>query len=55
MHSPRELHMEAVYWILCYLKPSPGKRLLFSRHDHLEIKACTDVDWQDQLWIDSLH
>jgi len=45
MHSPRELHMEAFYHILCYLKSSPGKELLFSQHDHLKIKAYTDADW----------
>lgn len=45
MLSPWELHMEAIYRILCYLKSSSGKELLFSRHDHLKIKAYTDVDW----------
>jgi hypothetical protein len=37
--------MEAIYRILCYLKSSPGKRLLFSQHDHLKIEAYTGVDW----------
>lgn len=44
MHSPREPHIEAVYRILCYLKSSPGKGLLFSRHDHLEIEAYIDAN-----------
>jgi len=37
--------MEAVYHILCYLKSSLGKGLLFSQHDHLKIKAYTNADW----------
>jgi hypothetical protein len=37
--------MEAVYRIFCYLKSSPGKGLMFSRHDHLKIEAYTDADW----------
>lgn len=37
--------MEAASWILCYLKFSPGKGLMFSRHEHLKIEAYTDGDW----------
>lgn len=37
--------MEAIYRILCYLKSSPGKGLLFSQRDYLKIEAYTDVDW----------
>jgi hypothetical protein len=49
MHSPRESHMEAVYRILRYLKSSPGKGLLFSRHGHLKIEAYTDADWAGSI------
>jgi hypothetical protein len=49
MHSPRESHMEVVYRILRYLKSSPGKGLLFSRHDHLKIEAYTDADWAGSI------
>jgi hypothetical protein len=41
--------MEAVYRILRYFKSSPGKGLLFSRHDHLKIEACTDGDWAGSI------
>jgi hypothetical protein len=44
MHWPREPHMEAVYQILHYLKSSPGKGLLFSQYDHLNIEAYIDAD-----------
>jgi hypothetical protein len=37
--------MEVDYKILRYLKSSLGKRLLFSRYDHLKIYTCTDADW----------
>jgi hypothetical protein len=45
MYSPREPHMEAIYRILCYLKSSPGKGLLFSRHDRYKIKDYTNAYW----------
>jgi hypothetical protein len=45
MHSPPEPHIEAVYYILRYLKSSPSKGLLFSRHSHLKIEAYMDADW----------
>jgi hypothetical protein len=45
MHLPREPHMEAAYQIFRYLKSKPCKRLLFSQHDYLKIKAYTNADW----------
>jgi hypothetical protein len=41
--------MEAVYRILHYLKSSPGKGLLFSRHDHLKIEPYKDADWAGSI------
>ena len=35
MHDPRDSHMQAVFRILRYLKSTPGKGLLFSKHSHL--------------------
>ena len=31
--------------ILRYLKTAPGKGLLFSNHNHLNVKGYTDADW----------
>ncbi|CAL2240277.1 unnamed protein product [Prunus armeniaca] len=45
MHSPSEVHMEAVMRILQYLKSAPGKGLMLSKHGHLEIEGFTDADW----------
>ncbi|XP_059599016.1 uncharacterized protein LOC132255176 [Vitis vinifera] len=45
MHSPSEEHMNAVIRILCYLKSSPGKGILFTKRDSLDIKGYTDADW----------
>jgi hypothetical protein len=45
MHNPSESHMEAVLRILRYLKSSPGKGLMFSKHNHLEVSGYTDADW----------
>ena len=45
MHDPRELHMQAVFHILQYLKSLPGKGLLFSKNVHLQIEVFTDADW----------
>ena len=45
MHDPRELHMQAVFRILRYLKSAPGKGILFSKNGHLQIEAFADADW----------
>jgi hypothetical protein len=45
MHNPRQPHMDAVERILRYLKSSPGKGLLFSKHGHLGVDGYTDADW----------
>ena len=45
MHCPSEDHMSAVARILHYLKSSPGKRLMFSKNNHLNIEGYTDTDW----------
>ncbi|CAL2245578.1 unnamed protein product [Prunus armeniaca] len=45
MHSPSEDHMNIVLRILRYLKSAPGKRLMFSKHGHLNIDGYSDADW----------
>ncbi|XP_038895891.1 secreted RxLR effector protein 161-like [Benincasa hispida] len=45
IQSPYEEHMEAVTQILRYLKSTPGKGLVFRKHDTRSIEAYTDSDW----------
>ncbi|RVW18846.1 Retrovirus-related Pol polyprotein from transposon RE1 [Vitis vinifera] len=45
MHSPYEVHLEAVYHILRYLKSTPGKGLFFKKSEQKTIEAYTDADW----------
>ena len=49
MHCPSEEHMEAVIRILKYLKSSPGKGLMFSKNNHLEVEGYTDADWAGNI------
>ena len=49
IHSPSEEHMNAVIRILRYLKSSPGKGILFTKGDSLDIKGYTDVDWAGSI------
>ena len=45
MHNPSNQHMSIVNRILAYLKPSPGKGILFSKHGHLDIDGYTNSDF----------
>ena len=45
MHNPSNQHMSFVNHILAYLKSSPGKGILFSKHGHLDIEGYTDSDF----------
>ena len=45
MHNPSNQHMSIVNHILAYLKSSPGKGILFSKHGHLDIEGYTDSDF----------
>ena len=49
MHCPSEDHMDAVIQILCYLKSSPRKGLMFSKNNHLDIENYTDADWPGNI------
>lgn len=44
MHSPYEVHLEAIYRILRYLKSTPRKGLFFKKSEQKTIEAYTDVD-----------
>ena len=45
MSSPTINHWAAVKQILCYLKRTPGRGILYSKHGHNRIECFTDVDW----------
>ena len=45
MHNPSKDHMNVVIWILRYLKSSPGRGLMFRKHDHLNMEGYLDADW----------
>ena len=49
MHCPSEDHMSEVVRILQYLKSSPGRRLMFTRNQHLHIDGYIDVDWAGNI------
>jgi hypothetical protein len=49
MHNPSEVHMEVALRVLRYLKSSPGRGILFSKNDHLNIIGYTDADWARNL------
>jgi hypothetical protein len=35
--------------VLRYLKSSPGREIIFSKNDHLDIISYTDIDWAENL------
>ncbi|XP_058075568.1 uncharacterized mitochondrial protein AtMg00810-like [Magnolia sinica] len=50
MHNPSKSHMEAVIRILRYLKSSPGKGLMFSKHNSQSmVYGYTDADWAGNI------
>ena len=51
MHNPSNQHMNVVNHILAYLKPSPGKGILFSKHGHLDIEGYTNSDFVESTFI----
>ena len=44
MNSPSPDHFDAVYKILRYSRGTPGKGLIFKKHDHLQVEAYIDAD-----------
>ena len=45
MHNMSKDHMKAVFRVLRYLKSSPERELMFSKHNQLNVEGYTDVDW----------
>ena len=43
-HFPREVHQELVSRILCYLKSTPRKGILFHKNEELSLEASTDAE-----------
>ena len=44
MHCPSEDHMDVVIQILRYLKSSPGKGLMFSKNNQVNVDGYMDAD-----------
>ena len=44
MHSPFEVHLEAVYRILRYLKNTPQKGLFFKKNKQWRVEVHMDAD-----------
>ncbi|KAL5564966.1 hypothetical protein UlMin_028130 [Ulmus minor] len=49
MNNPSEDHLEAVNWILRYLKITPVHDLLFKKCENCEIEIYTDASWAREL------
>ena len=45
MHNPKEVHLQAVYKLLYYLKATPKKEILFKKIIELSLEAYTDADY----------
>ena len=45
MHNLSNQQLRGVNCILAYLKSSPGKGILFSKNEHLDIEGYTDYDF----------
>ena len=49
MHDPRELHLQAAYRVLYYLKTHLGKEILFKKTSNIALEIYTDVDFARSL------
>ena len=45
MHLPSKSHLDDVYWILKYLKGTPGRGLMFKKNEGRKVEVYVDVDW----------
>ena len=50
MHDPREIHLEAAYRVLHYLKAHPRKEILFKKTLDIALAISTNADF-----VGSLH
>jgi len=44
MHQPREVHWTTALRIPAFIKSSPGKGLLYKKHEHVHIFSYSDSD-----------
>jgi len=49
IHFQSKEHMKAVMRILQYLKSSPGKGIMFTKGDTLNIEGYTNADWASSI------
>ena len=49
MHNLSDKQMNAVNIILAYMKSSPSKHIMFSRHGHLDIESYIDSDFAGSI------
>ncbi|KAK1378833.1 putative Cysteine-rich RLK (RECEPTOR-like protein kinase) 8 [Heracleum sosnowskyi] len=45
MSSPTVHHWAALKQILCYLKGTPGRGIVYVNHGHSRVECFTDADW----------
>ena len=45
MHDPKEIHLQAAYRVLHYLKAHPGKGILFKKTSNIDLAVYTDADF----------
>ena len=49
MHNPKEIHIEAVFRILRYLKSTLCKGIQFQKAEGIRVEAYTNVDWAGSI------
>lgn len=49
MHNPKEVHLQAAYRLLHYLKETPGQGILFKKNAILILDAYTDADYAGSI------
>ena len=45
MNEPKEKHMEVVYYILRYLKLTPGKGMMFRKTANRDVEVYSYANW----------